>query len=72
MEYAIIYEWTAKNYSAYAPDLPGCIACGDTFEETEQLMKEAIDLYIGELRHEGKSAPEPVTKVKTLVVEVGL
>ena len=39
--YLIIYEWTGSNYSAYAPDLPGCIACGDTREETEQLMKDA-------------------------------
>ncbi|MBT7616964.1 MAG: type II toxin-antitoxin system HicB family antitoxin, partial [Calditrichaeota bacterium] len=43
--YLIIYEWTGSNYSAYAPDLPGCIACGDTREETEQLMKDAIILY---------------------------
>mgnify|MGYP001773309736 CR=1 FL=1 len=44
-KYVVIYEWTGKNYSAYVPDLPGCIACGDTLEETEKLMHEAISLY---------------------------
>jgi predicted RNase H-like HicB family nuclease len=44
-EYVVIYEWTGKNYSAYVPDLPGCVAAGDTLEETERLMREAITLY---------------------------
>ncbi len=67
-EYAVIYEWTGKNYSAYVPDLLGCVACGDTLEETEQLMKEAIELYIEGLKEEGQSAPEPVTKAKPIAV----
>ncbi len=70
MEYTTICEWTGKNYSAYAPDLPGCVACGDTFDETEQLIKETIDLYIEELRHDGKSAPEPATNGKKAEREV--
>ncbi len=45
-EYLVIFEWTGRNYSAYAPDLPGCVAAGDTLQETEQLMKEAIELYV--------------------------
>ena len=54
-EYAVIYEWAGENYSAYMPDLPGCIACGDTLEETEELMKEAIELYIETLRDDGRA-----------------
>ena len=53
-EYTVIYEWAGNNYSAYVPDLPGCVACGDTVEETRGLIKEAIELYIEELKKEGK------------------
>jgi predicted RNase H-like HicB family nuclease len=69
-EYTVIYEWTGKNYSAYVPDLPGCIACGDTLEETQQFIKEAIELYIEALREDGKSVPEPLTKAGTGAVAI--
>ena len=69
-EYLVIYEWTGSNYSAYAPDLPGCIACGDTLEETEGLMKEAIEMYIESLREEGQPVPEPITKARSVAVGV--
>ncbi|MFM6011761.1 MAG: type II toxin-antitoxin system HicB family antitoxin [Dolichospermum sp.] len=42
IEYAVIYECGEINWSAYVPDLPGCVACGDTLQETEELIKEAI------------------------------
>ncbi len=51
-EYVVIYEWAGSNYSAYVPDLPGCVACADTLEETQGLMKEAIELYIQTLKEE--------------------
>ena len=69
-EYAVIYELAGSNYSAYVPDLPGCIACGDTLEETEQLIKEAIELYIEELKNDGKPVPEPTTKAAPIAVSV--
>ena len=69
-EYTVIYEWAGENYSAYVPDLPGCIACGDTLEETEELMKEAIELYIETLRDDGQPIPEPTTTAKALTVGV--
>jgi len=50
----VIYEWAGENYSAYAPDLPGCVAAGDTIEETERLMREAIELYF---QHNLKDVP---------------
>jgi predicted RNase H-like HicB family nuclease len=69
-EYAVIYEWAGSNYSAYVPDLPGCIACGDTVEETERLMKGAIEMYIEALKEEGRPVPEPTTKVGPITVTV--
>ena len=67
-EYVVIYEWTGENYSAYAPDLPGCIACADTLAETEALMKEAITLYIEALKEDGSSVPEPTTRATSVTV----
>ena len=69
-EYTVIYEWAGENYSAYVPDLPGCIACGDTLKETEELMKEAIELYIETLRDDGQPIPEPTTKASLVSVGV--
>lgn len=67
-EYLVIYEWAGQNYSAYAPDLPGCVAAGDTLEETERLMREAIELYIESLKETGQPVPEPSAKAKPVVV----
>ena len=67
-EYCVIYEWTGSNYSAYVPDLPGCVACGDTLDETQQLIKEAIELYLDALKEEGKAIPEPTTKAGPVAV----
>jgi predicted RNase H-like HicB family nuclease len=57
-DYTIIIEKTATGYSAYVPDLPGCITVGDTLEETKQYMKEAIELYIDTLKEQGNPLPE--------------
>ncbi|MBI4339992.1 MAG: type II toxin-antitoxin system HicB family antitoxin [Chloroflexi bacterium] len=67
-EFVVIYEWTGHNYSAYAPDLPGCIACADTLEETEGLMGEAVELYIQALKEAHHPIPEPITKAKLVSV----
>jgi predicted RNase H-like HicB family nuclease len=69
-EYLVIYEWAGDNWSAYVPDLPGCVACADTREETEQLVKHAIDLYIETLKEDGKPIPEPTTQAGMLAVSV--
>ena len=61
MKYAVIYEKTATGYSAYAPDLPGCIAAGRTLRETEKLMGEAIDMHLQAMREDGDTIPEPTT-----------
>lgn len=57
MKYLVIYERTATGYSAYAPDLPGCITTGPTLEETERLMKEAIEFHLEGLREDGLPIP---------------
>mgnify|MGYP001236356455 CR=1 FL=1 len=57
----IVVEETAGGFSAYAPDVPGCIATGATREEVEQLMKEAVALHLEGMREDGLSVPPPHT-----------
>lgn len=66
--YTIVVERAEGNYSAYAPDLPGVVAAGDTVEETERLMREAIALYLDELRAAGEPIPEPSSVARTVEV----
>jgi predicted RNase H-like HicB family nuclease len=57
MRYAIVIEKAGENYSAYAPDLPGCIATGDTAREAEDAMREAIRFHIDGLIEDGLPVP---------------
>ena len=59
MKYLIIIEPTATGYSAYSPDLPGCVSTGATREEVEHNMREAIEFHLEGLRLEGLPIPEP-------------
>ena len=59
VKYVVVYERTPNNWSAYVPDLPGCVAAGDTREEVERLIREAIALHLGALRDSGEPMPEP-------------
>lgn len=61
MRYAIVIEKTPNNYSAYAPDLPGCAATGATLAEVQQEIKEAIEFHLEGLREEGLPIPETTT-----------
>ena len=61
MKYAVIYEQSGTGYGAYVPDLPGCVATGKTIEETERLIREAIELHIESLRKHGDPVPPPTT-----------
>lgn len=58
-EYVVIYERAGRNWSAYVPDLPGCVAAADTREELARLIREAIDLHIEGMKEEGLAIPEP-------------
>lgn len=61
--YAIVVEKASKNFAAYVPDLPGCVATGDTVEEVERLIREAIELHVAGLREDGEAVPEPTSVV---------
>lgn len=58
-KYLIVIERAGSNFSAYSPDLPGCVATGATVAETEQAMREAIQFHIEGLREDGEPIPEP-------------
>ena len=59
IKYLIIIEKADKNYSAYSPDLPGCVATGKTRETAEKNMKKAIEMHIRGLRRDHQPVPEP-------------
>ena len=63
MRYAVVIESAEGNHSAYVPDLPGCVAVGDTIEETQAAIREAIRFHLAGLREDGDPIPEPVTVV---------
>jgi predicted RNase H-like HicB family nuclease len=62
MRYAMIIEKGERNYSAYLPDLPGCIASGKTIEELKQRMSEAIELHLRGMREDGLPITEPTSR----------
>ena len=59
MRYAIVIEQAEGNYSAYVPDLPGCVATGSTIEEVETEMREAIEFHLEGMREDGVPIPAP-------------
>jgi predicted RNase H-like HicB family nuclease len=68
MKYAIILERTSTGFSAYSPDLPGCISAGDIAEDTESNMREAIESHIELMREGGMPVPLPQTRVNYVEV----
>jgi predicted RNase H-like HicB family nuclease len=58
-KYLIVIEETATGYSAYSPDLPGCVSTGATRQEVETNMRDAITFHLEGLREEGEPVPEP-------------
>lgn len=69
MRYAVVTEKAEGNYSAYVPDLPGCIATGATVAEVEEQIREAIEFHLDGLREDGSEIPRPSSQVE--YVEVG-
>ena len=59
--YAVVIEKADHNYSAYVPDLPGCVSAGDTVEECRRNIQEAIELHLEGMREDGDPIPEPTT-----------
>ena len=70
MRYLIVIEETATGYSAYSPDVPGCVATGGTRDEVEAQMKDAISFHLDGLKEEGMSLPEPRTSSSYVEVPV--
>ena len=63
MDYVVIFEKAEDGtYSVYVPDLPGCVSSGDTFEEAERMIREAIEAHIESLREQGESVPAPTSR----------
>lgn len=66
--YAIIIEGEDGSYSAYAPELPGCVSTGHSVEEVERNMREAIEFHLEGMREDGEEIPAPTT-VATAIAE---
>ena len=64
LKYAVIYERSPNNYSAYAPDVPGCISAAKTWDEIQQMMREAIEFHIEALIEDGDPVPEPTMSIR--------
>jgi len=67
-EYVVIYEHTENNWSAYSPDVPGCMATGKTREEAERSFKDALAFHIDGLKESGLPVPEPSSETGRVTV----
>ena len=70
MQYVVVIEKAANNYSAYVPDLPGCIATGSTREETEAEIRSAIEFHLEGILEDGDPIPEPTTTASIVAVSL--
>ncbi len=70
-EYTVIYERGPRNWSAYVPDLPGCVATAKTARALERKIREAIEFHIEGMRLHGEIVPEPTIRAGTVAVAVG-
>jgi predicted RNase H-like HicB family nuclease len=68
MRYAVVIEKAENNYSAYVPDLAGCIATGATVGEAERLIREAVELHLPGLQEDGIPIPQPSSQVEYIEV----
>ena len=68
MKYTVIIEKSETSFGAYVPDLPGCVAAGETKEETLELIAEAIEFHMEGLREDGEQVPLPHSFVETVEV----
>ncbi len=68
MEYTVIIEQGPGSFGAFAPDLPGCVAVGETREEVVELMREAIEFHLEGLRAAGEAVPLPIHSSERVAV----
>ena len=69
MRYAVVVEQGPSSYGAFVPDFPGCVAAGETREETLDLIKEAIQFHIEGLRADGEEVPKPHCEIEHIDVD---
>jgi predicted RNase H-like HicB family nuclease len=72
MRYAVVIEKGESNFSAYAPDLPGCVAAAESLEQTLTLMREAIEFHIEGLLRDGDPIPPPLSLCDYVEVDAKL
>jgi predicted RNase H-like HicB family nuclease len=70
MKFAIVIEKAESNYSAYVPDLPGCIATGETIDEICRLMQEGIEFHIEGMKFDDEPVPEPTSEVRYVEIDM--
>ena len=70
MRYAIVIEKAGNNFSGYVPDLPGCIATGASVQDTENVLREAIEFHLAGLREDGVPIPQASSRVDYVEVAV--
>lgn len=68
--FPIVIEKAGENYSAYSPDLPGCIAVGDTIEETQRNMEEAMRFHIEGMIEDNEPIPVPQSRVQYVDIQI--
>jgi predicted RNase H-like HicB family nuclease len=68
MDYVVIIEKGTSSFGAYVPDLPGCVAVGETREEVMKLIREAIEFHIEGLKEDGLPVPVPSSTIQTVHV----
>jgi predicted RNase H-like HicB family nuclease len=69
MRYGVVIEKGERNYSAYVPDLPGCVSVGDTLDEVKAEIRDAIEFHLEGMREDGLPIPKPSSEAD--YVEVG-
>ena len=69
MEYLVVIERGPTSFGAYVPDLPGCVAVGESQAEVEVLIREAIEFHIEGLREEGRPLPEPTSTGQVVTID---
>jgi predicted RNase H-like HicB family nuclease len=69
MQYLVVIEHGPTSYGAYVPDLPGCVAVGETREEVEVLIHEAIEFHIEGMRQDGQPIPKPSSTAQLVTVD---
>lgn len=70
MRYAVVIEKAARNFSAYLPDVPGCIATGKTVAQTLNNLREALEMHFEDMQNSGEAIPDPETLCDYIEVDV--